>query len=171
MAQITGVSIVCSTADQRKYQSSTSLAFVRGIHRWPLYSPCKEPATKMFPFAAVIMIFCGLALTGSSPTRPSSPMRNLYPKYGSLTNHQRSTNISLYTYISYHIYAHNKHIAKKSLCHRVNMWLIHRDYRPEHINHTYWIYTYIITHVGIKKSLTSEFPCFKMIMTKHLARG
>ena len=38
MSQITGVSIVCSTvdsdADQRKHQSSASLAFVRGIHRW-----------------------------------------------------------------------------------------------------------------------------------------
>ena len=35
--QITGVTIVystvCSGADQRKYQSSTSLALVRGIHR------------------------------------------------------------------------------------------------------------------------------------------
>ena len=37
MSQITGVSIVCSTvclgADQRKHQSSASLAFVRGLHR------------------------------------------------------------------------------------------------------------------------------------------
>ena len=37
-SQITGVSIVCSSicfdADQRKHQSSASLAFVRGIHRW-----------------------------------------------------------------------------------------------------------------------------------------
>ena len=36
-SQITGVSMVCSTvcsdADQRKQQSSASLAFVRGIHR------------------------------------------------------------------------------------------------------------------------------------------
>ena len=35
--QITGVSIalpvVCSGADQRKHQSSASLAFMRGIHR------------------------------------------------------------------------------------------------------------------------------------------
>ena len=41
--QITGVSIVystiCSGTDQRKYQSSASLAFVRGIHRWPVNSP------------------------------------------------------------------------------------------------------------------------------------
>ena len=37
---ITGVSIVCSTvcldADQRIHQCSASLAFVRGIHRWPV---------------------------------------------------------------------------------------------------------------------------------------
>ena len=38
-SQITSLTIVDSTvysdADQRKRQSSTSLAFVRGIHRWP----------------------------------------------------------------------------------------------------------------------------------------
>ena len=43
-------------ADQRKHQSSESLAFVRGIHRWPVYSPQKGPVTqKMFPFDDVIM--------------------------------------------------------------------------------------------------------------------
>ena len=52
--QITGVSIVrstvCSGADQRKHQSSASLAFVRGIHRSPVDSPHKGPTTrKMFP--------------------------------------------------------------------------------------------------------------------------
>ena len=45
-SQITGVSIVCSTvgsgADQRKYQSSASLAFVREIHRWLVNSPQKN---------------------------------------------------------------------------------------------------------------------------------
>ena len=34
-------SIVCSGADQRKHQSSAALAFVRGIHRWPLHSRTK----------------------------------------------------------------------------------------------------------------------------------
>ena len=39
------------------YQSSASLAFVRGIHRWPTNSPHKGPVTrKMFPFDAVIMV-------------------------------------------------------------------------------------------------------------------
>ena len=46
-SQITGVSIVCWTvwsgADQRKHQSSAALAFVRGIHRWPVDSPHKGP--------------------------------------------------------------------------------------------------------------------------------
>ena len=41
---------------QRKHQSSASLAFVRGIHRWPVNSLHKIPLTrKMFPFDDVIM--------------------------------------------------------------------------------------------------------------------
>ena len=60
-SQITSLSIVCSTidsgADQRKHQSSASLAFVQEIHRWPVISPHKGPVTrKMFPFDDVIMI-------------------------------------------------------------------------------------------------------------------
>ena len=60
--RITTFTIVYSTvysgADQRKYQSSASLAFVRGIHWWPVESPHKGPVTrKMFPFDDVIMCF------------------------------------------------------------------------------------------------------------------
>ena len=63
-SQITGVPIVCSTVcsggDQRKHQSSALLAFVRGIHRCPVYSPHKGPVTrKMFPFDDVIMLCHG----------------------------------------------------------------------------------------------------------------
>ena len=40
----------------RKHQSSASLAFVRGIHRWPVNSPHKGPVTrKIFLFDGVIM--------------------------------------------------------------------------------------------------------------------
>ena len=47
---------VYSGADQRKHQSSASLAFERGIHRWPVNSQHKCPETrKMFPFDDVIM--------------------------------------------------------------------------------------------------------------------
>ena len=50
-------SIIYSDADQRKHQSSASLAFVRGIHRGPVNSPHKWPVTrKMFPFDDVIML-------------------------------------------------------------------------------------------------------------------
>ena len=50
-------SIVYSDADQRKHQSSVSLAFVRGIHRGPVNSPHKWPVTrKMFPFDDVITV-------------------------------------------------------------------------------------------------------------------
>ena len=49
-------SIVYSDADQRKHQSSVSLAFVRGIHRGPVNSPHKWPVTrKMSPFDDVMM--------------------------------------------------------------------------------------------------------------------
>ena len=49
-------STVYSSADQRKHQSSASLAFIWGIHRWPVNSPHKWPVTrKMFPFDYVIM--------------------------------------------------------------------------------------------------------------------
>ena len=60
--QITGVSLVystvCSGSDKKKHQSSVSLAFVRGIHRWPVNSPHKGPVTrKMIPFDDAIMWF------------------------------------------------------------------------------------------------------------------
>ena len=59
-SQITGLSIVCSAVcsgtDQRKHQSSVSLAFVRGIHWWPVNFPHKGPATrKLFPFDDVVI--------------------------------------------------------------------------------------------------------------------
>ena len=64
--QITSLTIVHSTvysgADERKHQSSASLAFVRGTHRWEVNFPHKAPVTrKMFPFDDIIMgdrMFC-----------------------------------------------------------------------------------------------------------------
>ena len=67
--QITNLTIVYWTvysgADQRKHQSSVSLAFVRGIHRGPANSTHKWPITrKMFPFDDVIMVMDICDLTG-----------------------------------------------------------------------------------------------------------
>ena len=51
-------SIVYSGLVQRKHESSTSLAFVWGIHRWPVNSQHKGPVTrKMFPFDDVMLNF------------------------------------------------------------------------------------------------------------------
>ena len=59
-SQITSLAIVYSTvyssADQRKHESSASLAFVWGIHRGSGNSPHKWPVTRiMVPFDDVIM--------------------------------------------------------------------------------------------------------------------
>ena len=49
-------STVHTNAGQWKHQRSASLAFVRGIHRWPVNSPHKRPVTrKMFLLDDVIM--------------------------------------------------------------------------------------------------------------------
>ena len=71
VSQINSVSIVCSTvgsgADQRKPRSSASLAFVWGIHWWPVNSPHKGPVTrKIFPFDDVI-IFSPAPTTTTAP--------------------------------------------------------------------------------------------------------
>ena len=63
-------SIVFSGADQRKHQSSASLAFVRGIHQWPVNSSQRGPVTrKMFPFddAIILRVSVGLLSFDLSP--------------------------------------------------------------------------------------------------------
>ena len=82
VSQITCVStvrfVVCSSADQREYQISVSLAFVRGIHRWPVNSLHKRPVTrKMLPKDDVTCSFI-FQRSGSRislwPWRISSPL-------------------------------------------------------------------------------------------------
>ena len=60
-SQITSLTIVYSIVhsgeDQRKHESSASLAFVWGIHRWPVNSPHKWPVMrKILPFDDVIIM-------------------------------------------------------------------------------------------------------------------
>ena len=99
-SQITGVSsvypIVCSGADQRKHQSSTSLAFVRGIYWWPVNSPHKRPVTrKMFPFDDVTiswsnakeLIKCGARQTNFHDTNSTQcPFHNVGSNWHSTTH-------------------------------------------------------------------------------------
>ena len=78
-ASLTSVySTVYSGAYQRKHLSSASLAFVMGIHRWPVNSRLKGPVTRnFFPFDDVIMqYFHHLA----GPQGILMPLRLLYHK-------------------------------------------------------------------------------------------
>ena len=67
VSRITSLTIVYSTvysgANERKHQSSASLAIVRGVHRWPDKGPVTR---KMFPFDDVIMSFIFVATSTKS---------------------------------------------------------------------------------------------------------
>ena len=73
-SQITNLTIVYSTVysgpDQRKHQSSATLAFVREIHRGPVNSPHKWPVTqKMSRFDDVIIFLISYIMTGVSKNK------------------------------------------------------------------------------------------------------
>ena len=74
-SQITSLAIVYSTVysgtDQRKLQSSASLAFVWGIHQRPVNSPHKGPvARKMFPSDDIDLIAKFTKLPPNCPIFP-----------------------------------------------------------------------------------------------------
>ena len=78
-------SIVYSDADERKHQSSASLAFVRGISPGPVNSPHKGPVTrKMFPFDDVIMMTVGHGVwtnTRHPRARPNEKAMGVFCEY------------------------------------------------------------------------------------------
>ena len=88
-SQITSLTIVYSGAGQRKHQSSSSLGFVWGIHRWPVNSPHKWPVTrKMFPSDDVIMrIWCNTSrfVLGASNSSCGPAFRLDWVKYWGLS--------------------------------------------------------------------------------------
>ena len=137
-SQITSLTIVYSCVylgvDQRKHQSSASLAFVWEIHRWAVNSPHKGPATwEMFPFDDVIMELdnvcwfeldeywrkCdGLTSNIITPTKRiflDSQMLSHPYHFGITTRGQlHMKNMSIYNYIkclSIHIAVHSCHAA------------------------------------------------------------
>ena len=91
VSQITSLTIIFSTVyldtAQRKHQSSASLAFVWGIHRWPVNSPHKWPVTrKMFPFDDVIMEPVISQLTdNASPSLNELPFTSIQSFYAKFT--------------------------------------------------------------------------------------
>ena len=104
-SQITSLTIVYSTvysdADQRKHQSSASLAFVRGIHRGPVNSRHKWPVTrKMFPFDDVIK----REQEGFHHCQHSF-LCNIRRQYGPLIRYSSSTR-TICTHVWIYIYCH-----------------------------------------------------------------
>ena len=106
-SQITGLTIVNSTvysdADQRKHQSSASLAYLRGNHRGPVNSPHKWPVTrKMFPFDDVIMFLKLIEISVDEP-RLSKTASDVHAcKWGSLKPHlQIGWHQGIYSYYMY----------------------------------------------------------------------
>ena len=101
VSQITAVSIVysiiCSSADQIKHQSSASLTFVRGIHRWPEDSPYKGPVRRNFIFDDVIMWFPPHLLIRAKFANPIQ--RNTDSTITSKWIWQHNTNVRYYSSI------------------------------------------------------------------------
>ena len=54
-------STVCSGWDQRKHQSSASMAYVAGIHQWPVDSPHKRPVTRKCVHLMTSSCFAGIS--------------------------------------------------------------------------------------------------------------
>ena len=104
-SQITILTIVYSTvysADQIKHQSSASLTFVRGVHRWPGNSSHKWPVTrKMFPFDDVTKSFSRLPFLFRLQTSVviATKMSEVSIIFLSILNHNYTT-IHIYFFIS-----------------------------------------------------------------------
>ena len=97
-SQITSLTIIYQTvysgADQRKHQSSASMTFVRGIHRWPVNSPRKWPVTwKMFSLDDVIMFM------SSKPDLFTASLSRLFYMYTIVLSHQLSLLLFVITYL------------------------------------------------------------------------
>ena len=116
--QITIVSIVystvCSGADQRKHQSSASLAFVRGIHRWPVNSPHKGPVTQK----------CFHLMTSSLSGVPDYFDRNKILSGYDLSHYQVPHCIRVFFYFVWFVFIHHNFQFYFKLCTYWNILLI-----------------------------------------------
>ena len=113
-SQIISLTIVYSTVysgpDHKNYQSSASLAFVRGIHRWPVNSPHKGPVTqKRFSLDDVIM---------------HAKKREQYLESKHLNNIRRKTDIALRHNISEIIYDTTKWLLYRTANRLFDVFLV-----------------------------------------------
>ena len=114
-SQITSFTIDYSTfyssTNQRNHQSPASLAFVRGIHRWPVNSPHKGPVTrKMFPFDDVIMV---VSYSPVTPVCDSVVAALQQYKFHNITFPQLVCNS---WWLISSLWSHRNHITELALC-------------------------------------------------------
>ena len=144
-SQITSLTIVYST---RKHQSSTSLAFVWGIRRWPVNSPHKGPVTrKMFPFDDVIMHMTFMSLINC----PVVPIRPYWATQvvSLAANEKRSLTIGLRCIKGAHPMGIPVTRGYNYICNPLCA-----DF----------LTAYLTNHSGQKRTLKSSRPVFKMCM-------
>ena len=173
-SRITSLMIVYSTvysdADQRKHQSSASLAFVRGIHRGPVNSPHKWPVTrKMSPFDDVIMWYWDAELgldddlkIGDRMDHSSSGLWGVFCGYAGWKRPQK---IKWY---SYDVALNLLHFPIHEVCLNSSI-IIHMltGLRPANERRCYFVTTSLIgwgqtrvSPVSIWSSRRSNFPLF-----------
>ena len=132
-SQITSLPVVCSIVysdvNQRKHQSSASLAFVREIHRGPVNFPHKWPVTrKMFPFDDVIMDWTSQEEKGVASKVPitisfNEPLEYVFRTYaGHIPAPADKSSICNYVHC-------NVMCGMKSFIHSQTLWSLRMDKR------------------------------------------
>ena len=122
MSQITSLTIVYSTvysdADERIHQRSASLAFVRGIQRWPVNSPHNGPVTqKMFLFDDVIMALIGLSWLRWWSATNSAPNHCL-----NQYQYMHFSDFRIWFWISLCCFIHNKYLMVITMNVTIMVW-------------------------------------------------
>ena len=127
--------------NERKHQSSASLAFVKGIHQWPVNSPHKVPVTrKLFPFDDVNMFLKKwLHLKQPRPPVPRLNIKWVFPDMGiSMLKIRRSRdrivfNMGISILVRRHLYIEmalwSHHYTRLRLELRVSFFVSQKDHQ------------------------------------------
>ena len=157
-SQITSLAIVYSSVSSgavtKKNQSSASLAFVWGIHRWPVNSPLRLPVTrKIFPFDDAIMRSDALTHNYMQPNLNERP----FVMINVIQISQGNSKIKLLHYYN----ARNfMHMALPSLVHNVTWSFAQR--------HIIWSTTSHIFGINHSKEKVNRRSCQPMILWYHV---
>ena len=177
-SQITSLTIVYSTvysgADQRKHQSFASLAFVRGIHRWPVNSPHKWPVMrKMFPFVDVIMygLLLAYGLAQSVPVWPSWRVKshNINTLRPRQNGHHFAYDIFKRIFLNenYLIFLFEFYLnifpgAQLSICHHWFRWWLGADQATNHYLNQWW--PSLLTHICVTRPQWRELSAMTVMI-------